>query len=118
MGTDFDFDSMIDRIKKRKKELGFTNQQLSEVSGVSYGTLNKILGSETKEPSINNIIKISLALGLSTEFVINGHEKSIPPETKWDALQKVLEELPEQEVNELLLFVRYLKWKVQEREKN
>ena len=71
---EFDFDAMIERIKKRKKELGLTNKKLSECSDVPYGTLNKILGSETKEPSINAIIKISEALGLSTEYVIHGKE--------------------------------------------
>ena len=76
MNENFDFDAMIDRIKQRKKELGMTNKQLSDTSGVSFGTLNKILGSETKEPSINNIIKISSALKLSTEYVITGSEKS------------------------------------------
>lgn len=117
MSGEFDFDAMIDRIKKRKKELGLTNQQLSVASGVPYGTLNKILGSETKEPSINNIIRISLALGLSTEYVISGEEKSTPPESQWDAIRLLLEGLPEQEIKEVLLFIRFLKWKVQEREK-
>ena len=62
MNTEFDFEEMIERIKARKKELKMTNQKLADASGVSYGTLNKILGSETKEPSIGNIIKIAGAL--------------------------------------------------------
>lgn len=32
----------------------------------------KILGSETKEPSINAIIKISKALGVSTDYIVSG----------------------------------------------
>ena len=112
MNTDFDFDLMIERIKSRKKELKMTNQQLSEMSGVSYGTLNKILGSETKEPSIGNIIKISAALGLSTEFVITGHEKStssVPNER--DAYKELLSELSDDELTELKKFTSYLLWK-------
>lgn len=69
---EYDFNSMINRIKSVKKEKGITNAKLSEMSGVPYGTLNKILGSETKEPSINAIIKISKALGVSTDYIISG----------------------------------------------
>ena len=64
---EYDFDAMIDRIKLCKKKAGLTNKQLSELAGVPYGTLNKILGSETREPSINAIIKIAVALGVSAE---------------------------------------------------
>lgn len=112
MSTDFDFDAMIERIKKRKKDLGLTNQQLSDASGVSYGTLNKILGSETKEPSINNIIKISLALGLSTEYVISGHEKSSPSDNdEREAYKFLLSGLSADELQELKKFTAYLRWK-------
>lgn len=68
----YSFDDMINRIKTKKKEIGLTNKQLSELSGVPFGTLNKILGSETKEPSINAIIKISHALGVPTNYIISG----------------------------------------------
>ena len=73
---EYDFDSMINRIKTIKKKRNITNAKLSEMSGVPYGTLNKILGSETKEPSVNAIIKISKALNVSTDYIINGNEES------------------------------------------
>lgn len=118
MNSDFNFDDMVERIKLRKKEIGMTNRQLSEMSGVSYGTLNKILGSETKEPSINNIIKISTALGLDAEYVITGQKNNVQLQTKLDVIRNVIEELPDEEINDLLSYVRYLKWRVQERERN
>lgn len=62
---------IILKIKKRKNELGMTNKELSEKSKVSEGTLNKILGSETKDPSIGNILKIIEALGLSEDYVFS-----------------------------------------------
>ena len=112
MNTDFDFDEMIERIKARKKELKMTNQQLADVSGVSYGTLNKILGSETKEPSIGNIIKIAGALGLSTEFVITGHEKSPSPVSdEREVYRELLKELSDDELKELKKFTSFLLWK-------
>ena len=75
---EYDFNSMINRIKAVKKEKNITNAKLSEISGVPYGTLNKILGSETKEPSINAIIKISKALGVSTDYIVSGEIKATP----------------------------------------
>lgn len=114
----YDFDEMIERIKARKKEIGLTNKELSELSNVPYGTLNKILGSETKEPSINAIIKISLALGVSINYIINGEntkniqiQKNLPPENKWEVLEKHLETLSDDELIELEEFVQFLTWK-------
>ena len=75
---EYDFNSMINRIKAVKKEKNITNAKLSEISGVPYGTLNKILGSETKEPSINVIIKISIAFGVSTDYIVSGEIKATP----------------------------------------
>lgn len=110
---EYNFDEMINRIKSKKKELGLTNKQLSELSDVPYGTLNKILGSETREPSINAIIKISVALGVSTEYIINGiDKKSSPPVTdEREAYKKILSNLSDDELIELKKFTSYLKWK-------
>lgn len=118
----YNFDEMIERIKVKKKEIGLTNKELSELSNVPYGTLNKILGSETKEPSINAIIKISLALGVSANYIINGEnteniqtQKKTPPENKWEILKKHLETLSDEELIELEKFVEFLSWKKQQK---
>lgn len=72
---------IILKIKKRKNELGLTNKELSQKSQVSEGTLNKILGTETKDPSIGNILKIIQALGLSENYVFSSEPVSLdlPP---------------------------------------
>lgn len=118
----YNFDEMIERIKVKKKEIGLTNKELSELSNVPYGTLNKILGSETREPSINAIIKISLALGVSANYIINGEnteniqtQKNPPPENKWEILKKHLETLSDEELIELEEFVQFLAWKKQQK---
>ncbi len=72
----YDLTAMIDRIKEVKKQKGLTNDTLSELSGVSRGTLSKILGSETKDPQISSIIKISQALGVSADYIIFGSDRS------------------------------------------
>lgn len=40
----------IKEMKKRKKELGYTNVTLAEASGVPLGTVQRILSGETKNP--------------------------------------------------------------------
>ncbi|MCB6992974.1 Uma2 family endonuclease [bacterium 210820-DFI.6.37] len=54
----------IERLKKRKKEMGLTNKQLSEISGVSLGTINKIFSGATKAPQIDTLAALAAALGL------------------------------------------------------
>lgn len=109
----YNFDEMIERIKKAKKEKGFTNKQLSDLAEVPYGTLNKILGSETKEPSINTIIKISVALGVSTEYIINGAKKNTPQpvDDEREVLRQLLLNLNDEELIEMKKFTSYLRWK-------
>lgn len=112
---EYNFDEMIRRIKIKKKEAGLTNKQLSELADVPYGTLNKILGSETKEPSINAIIKIAIALGVSTEYIIYGEkEKSPPPADKWEALKIMLETLSDDDLSEVWSFVKFQHWRKQQ----
>lgn len=55
----------LDKMKKRKKELGITNQELSERSGVPLGTINKIFSGATKSPQYDTILALETALGMS-----------------------------------------------------
>ena len=109
---DYDFNAMIERIKNLKKEKGITNAELSNLSNVPYGTLNKILGSETKEPSINSIIKISNALGASTDYIVYGKiDKKKDSPSKWEALRPELDKLSDDEFLELFKYVEFILWK-------
>ena len=40
----------IEKLKRRKKELGYTNKQVSELSGVPLGTVQKVFGNATASP--------------------------------------------------------------------
>lgn len=68
----FNLEDMIERIRELKKANNLSNEALSNLSGVPKGTLAKILGSETKDPQVSNIIKLSQALGASADYVIFG----------------------------------------------
>ena len=68
----YNLQDMKNRIKKIKSENGITNQELATLSDIPIGTLNKMLGSETKDPQISTIIKISQALEVSADYIIIG----------------------------------------------
>lgn len=70
----YDFDEMISRIKQLKKAAKLTNEELSENANVPLGTLNKILGSETKKPQIQSMLGIAEALGVTADYIVYGEE--------------------------------------------
>lgn len=63
----------IAEMKKRKKELCYTNAMVAEKSGVPLGTVQKIFSGETKNPRIDtlealeSVLKQPLPLGYSIE---------------------------------------------------
>ena len=51
----------IEEMKNKKKELGYSNSRLSELSGVPIGTVQKIFSGETSSPrykTIQALIKV------------------------------------------------------------
>lgn len=52
----------VNRLKKLKKEQGYTNQQIADLSGVPLGTVQKIFGSATKEPRRETYLAIARVL--------------------------------------------------------
>lgn len=55
----------IEYIKEIKRERGLTNEELSKLSGVPLGTLNKILSGHTTDPQFETVKAICKALGIS-----------------------------------------------------
>ncbi len=74
---DYSIEDLKKRIKNLKKEKGINSEMLSELAGVPIGTLNKLLGSATREPSITTIIKIAHALGVTADYLVLGEEPTI-----------------------------------------
>lgn len=54
----------IEKMKNRKKELGWTNQRLADESGVPVGTLNKIFNGTTRYPRDETINALTRVMGL------------------------------------------------------
>lgn len=56
--------SNIERLKRRKKELGWSNQRVSDESQVPLGTVNKIFSGATKYPRNGTMNAIVNAMGM------------------------------------------------------
>ena len=52
----------VSELKERKKELGYSNEKVSELSGVPLGTIQKIFGGATETPRYETLKKIEKAL--------------------------------------------------------
>lgn len=61
----------LEKIKELKKQKGFTTKQLSELSGVPLGTVNKIISGTTKNPQLVALSAIANALGCSVEDFVD-----------------------------------------------
>ena len=59
----------IKEMQDRKRELGYTNELLSQISGVPLSTIQKILGGQTRSPRRTTILALEKALaGKSRTF--------------------------------------------------
>ena len=52
----------LEEMKKKKKELGYSNQRIAELSGVSFGTVQKIFGGFTETPRHATLAALEKAL--------------------------------------------------------
>lgn len=52
----------VSELKERKKELGYSNEKVSELSGVPLGTIQKIFGGATETPRYETLKKIERVL--------------------------------------------------------
>ncbi len=76
----------IEYLKKIKKEMGITTEEISRKSGVPLGTLNKIFAGQTLDPKFETLKAICGALGISLAELDEY-------ETEKDELDEYLDEL-------------------------
>lgn len=71
----------VEKLKRRKKELGYTFEMLSKLSGVPLGTIQKIFNGTTKSPRYSTLLALESVLEADrvreSEFAytIDNHEK-------------------------------------------
>ena len=66
----------IDKIKQHLNELGITQSELARLSGLSFGTINRIL-NDKQELKPNTLIKIAEALNLSVSQLMDDDSQEI-----------------------------------------
>lgn len=60
----------VEEMKQRKKEFGYSNEKLSELSGVPLGTVQKVLAGVTRSPRYETLIALERVLkSRQTELV-------------------------------------------------
>ena len=106
------------RLKMLREVKGKTMKQVAADLDMKETTYRNY-EHDVSEPSITTLIKFSMYYNINVDWILGIEIKnSTPPETKWDALRSILEELPETAIDELLSYALYLEWKSQEQEKN
>ena len=60
----------IEEMKKRKKELGYTNEKISELSGIPLGTVQKIFAGITGSPRYDTLRALKRVLQPSADMVM------------------------------------------------
>lgn len=80
----------LENVKKLKKEKGLTNESLSERSGISAGTLNKLLSGATADPKLSTLSALAKALNCSLDEMLTGSkpESSIRSSAEEALLEK------------------------------
>lgn len=53
----------VEELKERKRELGYSNEQVAELSGVPLGTVQKIFAGVTKTPRYDTLMALEQVLG-------------------------------------------------------
>lgn len=93
----------LEKINEYKKKLGLTTEELSKLSGVPIGTLNKILSGATKDPKLETLKSIARVLGLT----LNDFDDNNAPTTL--AAHFDGDEYTEDELDEIRQFAEFVK---------
>jgi transcriptional regulator with XRE-family HTH domain len=62
--------SIAQNIKRKRKELGFSQDKLSKLADVAYNTIVKIESGENSNPTIETLRKIAKALNIGIDKLI------------------------------------------------
>jgi len=69
-------ETWLDRIKALKNKKGYTNEELSRLTGIPVGTLNKILSGASADPKLSNLISLASVFDVSLDYIATGDDTS------------------------------------------
>ena len=70
------------QLKQLKEKRKLTNQQLSDLSGVPIGTVNRILSGQTDNPSFQSVCDMVMAMDGSLDELVGIKEEASPSDKK------------------------------------
>jgi len=71
----------VQRLNIAKKQKGYTLKQLAEASGLTLGTVNKIMSGELQKIKPEKLQKLAQALGVTVEYLTGGNGAESPQNT-------------------------------------
>lgn len=106
MSEDTLLKEMGERIYRRRKSMKFTQEELAEKLGVSTQMISNLeLGKKAVRPE--NLAKLSVALNISSDYVLFGSDKRSPAESLFEQLLT----LSAEELNIITSMVNYMNTK-------
>lgn len=106
MSDDTLLKEMGERIYRRRKSLKLTQEELAEKLGVSTQMISNLeLGKKAIRPE--NLAKLSVALNISSDYVLFGRDKRSPAESLFEQLLT----LSADELNIITSMVNYMNTK-------
>lgn len=93
----------LQKWRERKKQLGLTNQDIANLSGLPLRTVEQIMCGKVKHPRLDTVRAIEKALGLdektpSDEELSEGERE----------LMEMVSQLTDEEIREIAQFIEFL----------
>lgn len=60
----------LEQMRQRKRELGYSYEQIAELSGIPLGTVQKVLGGITKSPRYDTLSALERVLAEENPFIV------------------------------------------------
>ena len=80
----------LEKIAELKKRKGLTNEELSNLSGIPKGTIDKILSGVTKDPKLETLKAIARVLECSLDDFDDSGNRSRQTEPSYEDLQYLI----------------------------
>ncbi|MBE5967693.1 MAG: helix-turn-helix transcriptional regulator [Lachnospiraceae bacterium] len=80
----------LEKIAEYKKKMGLTNEELSRLSGVPKGTIDKILSGVTKDPKLETLKAIARVLGCSLDDFDDTENRTTHSEPTYEDLHYLI----------------------------
>jgi transcriptional regulator with XRE-family HTH domain len=103
---------------------GMTVKELAEKAAVAKGALDSYLGKQASMPPADSAARIAAALGVTVEYLVNGHDSAREKTTPFFSspmkrlVLNIFDELPSEDQKLALDFIRLLKKNNDEKMKN